>query len=76
MAGRNVRAEGGGVDVDRVPTRRLDDLDAGRQQLLAQVLLVDNLFEALGHGFQVAAGQPAVRNEAFGENQQLVCPAH
>ena len=34
---RDVRAEGGGVDVDRVPARRLDDLHARGQEVLAQV---------------------------------------
>ena len=80
MCGQNAR----GVDVDGVPAGRLDDRHAGRQQVLAQVLdapqavvqvvLVEHLDEALGHRLQVAAGQPAVGDEPFGQDQQVVGP--
>ena len=77
-----MRAEGGGVDVDGVAARRLDDLDARRQQVLAQVgdaaqavlqvVLVEHLDEALRHRFEVAAGQAAVGDESLGQDQQVV----
>ena len=57
-------------------------VDAAGQQLLPQVrggpdavlqvVLVDDLLEALGHGFQIAAGQPTVRDKALGEDQQFI----
>src|SRR5258708_5181640 len=64
LAGRDMRAKRGGVNVNGVSTGRLDDLNARRQQLLADVLgaanavaeviLVQDLLKTLSHGFQVA----------------------
>jgi hypothetical protein len=74
-----------GVDVDRVPARGLDDLDAGVEEPVAEILeaadavaeivLVHDLGETLGHGLQVAAREPAVGHESFGEDEQVACAA-
>jgi hypothetical protein len=72
------------VDVDGVATRRLDDLNPRSEQLLAevlgaaqavlQVIFVHDFFEALRHRFQIAPGQSAVGDKAFGQDEQIRPP--
>ena len=78
---RQVRTEPTRVEIDGVPPRRFDNLDAGRQQLFAhvpgaadpvsQVVLVKHLAEALRHRLEVATGESAVGHVAFGQDDQL-----
>src|SRR5918996_2275177 len=64
---RDVREQGGGVQVDRVPADRLHAWDPGLHQRLAevrgranpvaQVVLLDDLAQSGGHGLQVPPGK-------------------
>ena len=79
---RDMRTYLGRIDVDGVSAGRLDDRNAGLQQVLTkicdaanpvlQVVFVEYLDESLGHRLQVTAGQSAVRDEALGEDQKVV----
>ena len=72
------------IEVDRVAADRLDDRDAGRVERLAevggradpvaQVVLVDDLAQALGDRLEVAAGEAAVGREALGQDEQVAAP--
>ena len=76
-----MRQERARVEVDRVAADGLDDRDAGRVERLAevggradavaQVVLVDDLAQALGDRLEVAPGEAAVGREALGEDQQV-----
>ena len=78
---RDVRQEGPGVEVDGVTADRPDDRHPGRVERVAevggradpvaQVVLVDDLAEALGDRLEVAAGQAAVGREALGQDEQV-----
>ena len=78
---RDVRQQRPRVEVDGVAAERLDERDAGRVERLAevgrradpvaQVVLVDDLAQALGDRLEVAAGEAAVGREALGQDQQV-----
>lgn len=82
LGGGDVWAEVLGVDVDGVSSGRFDDLDSGSEEFFAEVfgaadavleiILVDDFFEALGHGFEIAACEASVGEEAFGEDEEFV----
>jgi len=69
-----------GVDVDRRSTERLHERHAGLEQTVAEVgrraravaevVVVDRLSQPLRDRLAVAAGEPAVRREALGEDAE------
>ncbi len=84
--GRDVRQQARGVEVNRVPARRLDDRHSRRSQAVAQILdradpvlevvLVEHLAQADRHRLEVAPGQAAVGREALAEDQGLTRLVH
>ena len=77
----DVGEQGTSVEVDRVPADGPHHGDARRDEgvaevgrrldAVAQVVVVDDLGQTLGDGFEVAAGESAVGGEALGEDQDL-----
>ena len=77
----DVRQQRARIDVDGMAADRLHDRDAGAGKRLAEirggadpvaeVVLVDDLAEALRDRLEIAAGEAAVRGEALGEDQQV-----
>ena len=71
----------GGIDVDGVAARGLDDGNAvigdvaaevaGGDDAVVEVIGIEDLFETGGDGVKVAAGKSAVGRKAFGEDQEI-----
>ena len=81
---RDVRQQRARVQVDRVPTDRLQHRDPVPDQRIAevrggldpvaQVVVVDHLPQPLGQRLEVTPGQTAVGREPLGQDQQGVGP--
>ena len=84
LAGREMRQEARGVDIDGMASRRSKDRQASadeeigkaRRRLgaVAQIGRLGYFQKALGKGFEVAAGETAICRKSFGGDQQLAAP--